>query len=82
MWIKILVLAAMVAVVANLFIALFHLTRGGEGDSAKTLHSLKWRLALSIALFALLYLASFFGLIAPHGLPRPATETPAQSAPR
>ena len=81
MWIKIIVLAAMATVLVNLFIALFHISRGGEGDAKKTLRSLTWRLVISIALFVLLYLASFFGLIAPHGLPQPA-ETPAASAPR
>ncbi|MCC2637666.1 MAG: hypothetical protein K0Q68_1385 [Moraxellaceae bacterium] len=81
MWIKIIVLAAMAAVLVNLFIALFHLSRGGEGDAKKTLRSLTWRLVISIALFVTLYLASFFGLIAPHGLPQPV-EPPAVSAPR
>lgn len=82
MWIKIIVLVAMAAVLVNLFIALFHLTRGGEGDSRKTLRALTWRLAISIALFLLLYLASFMGWVAPHGLPQPAREAPAASAPR
>lgn len=81
MWIKIIVLVAMAAVLVNLFIALFHLTRGGEGDSRKTLRSLTWRLVFSIALFVLLYVASFLGWVAPHGLPRPAAP-PAASAPR
>lgn len=81
MWIKIIVLAAMAAVLVNLFIALMHLTRGGEGASRKTLRALTWRLGLSIAIFVLLYLASVFGLVAPHGLPQPAT-APAANAPR
>lgn len=72
MWIKILVLIAMAAVLINLFTALLHLMRGGEGSSRKTLRSLTWRLVISIAIFAGLYLASFFGLVAPHGLPRAA----------
>lgn len=82
MWIKIIVFAAMAAVLVNLFIALFHLTRGGEGDSRKTLRALTWRLVFSIGLFLLLYLASFMGWVAPHGLPRPAEGTPAATAPR
>lgn len=82
MWIKIIVLVAMAAVLVNLFIALFHLTRGGEGDSRKTLRALTWRLAISIALFLLLYLAAFMGWVAPHGLPQPAAEVPAAGAPR
>lgn len=80
MWIKIIVLVAMAAVLVNLFIALFHLTRGGEGDSRKTLRSLTWRLAISIALFLLLFLAALMGWIAPHGLPQHASP-PAASSP-
>lgn len=82
MWIKIIIFAAMAAVLVNLFIALFHLTRGGEGDSRKTLRALTWRLGISIALFLLLYLASFMGWVAPHGLPRAAEGPPAAGAPR
>lgn len=84
MLIKIIVLIAMVAVLANLFIALAHLTKGGEGSSKKTLRSLTWRLVISIAILVGLYLASVFGLIAPHGLPQvkesaqPAASSPAQ----
>lgn len=81
MWIKIIVLVAMVAVVANLFHALFHLMKGGEDASRKTLRSLSWRLGISIAIFLGLYLASLFGLIAPHGLPQPSSPPPASSAP-
>ncbi|HET8731588.1 MAG TPA: twin transmembrane helix small protein [Moraxellaceae bacterium] len=82
MWIKIIVLAVMAAVLVNLFIALKHLTRGGEGASKKSLHSLTWRLGLSIALFILLYVASYFGLISPHGVSPVAPAPSATSAPR
>lgn len=76
MWIKIIVLVAMAAVLVNLFHALFHLTRGGQGASEKTLRALKWRLGISIALFLGLYLASLMGWVAPHGLPRASDATP------
>lgn len=72
MWIKIIVLVAMAAVLVNLFIALFHLNRGGPGESRKTLRSLAWRLGISIALFVFLYVAASLGWIAPHGLPQVA----------
>ncbi|MDI1302188.1 MAG: twin transmembrane helix small protein [bacterium] len=81
---KIIVLLAMLAVLFSLFSALFHLTKGGEGSSQKSLKFLIWRLGFSIAIFLGLYLASFFGIIAPHGLPqahKPAT-TSAPSANR
>jgi hypothetical protein len=80
MLIKIIVLIAMVAVLANLFIALFHLMKGGEGSSRKTLRSLTWRLAISIAIFLGLFLASTFGLIAPHGLPTVKEKAAAETA--
>lgn len=72
MWIKIIVLFAMLAVLFSLFKALSHLVRGGKENSEKVLKSLAWRLAFSIAIILGLYVASFFGLIAPHGLPKPA----------
>lgn len=70
MWIKIIVAIAMLAVVINLFMALFYLVKGGEGHSRKTLRSLTWRLGISIAIFLGLYLASLFGWVAPHSLPQ------------
>lgn len=82
MWIKIIVLVAMAAVLVNLFIALFHLSRGGQGDARKTLRALTWRLGLSIALFLLLYLAAVMGWVSPHGLPDTTGSAPAASAPR
>ena len=72
MWIKIFVLIAMLAVLFSLYKGLTHLVKGGKANSEKALKSLVWRLALSIAIIVLLYAASFFGLIAPHGLPGPA----------
>ncbi len=78
MWIKIIVLLAMLAVLFSLFTALYHLMKGGPGESQKTLKFLIWRLGISIAIFLGLYLASVFGLIAPHGMPTiqpPAAET-------
>jgi Flp pilus assembly protein protease CpaA len=80
MWIKIAVLVAMAAVLVNLFIALFHLNRGGPGDSRKTLRSLAWRLGISIALVIFLYVAASLGWITPHGMPR--VEAPAAPAAR
>ncbi|HLY52472.1 MAG TPA: twin transmembrane helix small protein [Steroidobacteraceae bacterium] len=71
--IQLLVLGALAAIVASLGTGLYHLARGGgEEDSRKLARALTWRIALSIALFALLMLAWYFGLIAPHGVqPQP-----------
>lgn len=79
MWIKIVVLLVLAAVAINLFTALFHLVRGGEGHSQRTLKFLILRLVLSIALFGGLYVLASLGYIQPHGLPQvaaPATQSP------
>jgi hypothetical protein len=71
--IQLLVLGALAAIVVSLGTGLFHLSRGGgEEDSRKLARALTWRIALSIALFVLLMLAWYFGLIAPHGLQPPS----------
>lgn len=44
-----------------------HLSRG-QGDSQKLARALTWRIGLSIALFLLLMIAWYTGLIAPHGV--------------
>ena len=65
--IRIVVIAVFVAIVASLGSALFSLSRKA-GDSHKLARDLTIRVALSVALFVLLMLAWYFGLIAPHGL--------------
>jgi hypothetical protein len=47
--------------------ALRHLVRGA-GDSRRMVRALTWRIGLSIALFVLLMLAWYTGLIQPHGI--------------
>lgn len=66
---RLLVIGLLIAIVASLGNALFHLATG-KGDSRKMLRSLTIRVALSVALFALLMLAWRIGLIAPHGVQR------------
>jgi cytochrome bd-type quinol oxidase subunit 2 len=63
-----LVLLCLLAIVVSLGSGLFHLSRGSEEDSAKLARALTVRIALSLALFALLMLAWYFGLISPHSL--------------
>jgi cytochrome bd-type quinol oxidase subunit 2 len=65
--IKLLVVCLLVAIVASLGSALFQLSRG-QGDSRRMLRALSVRVALSIALFALLMIAWWAGLITPRGL--------------
>ena len=63
--IKLLVVLMLIAIIASLGSALFHLSRG-KGDSKKMLRALTWRISLSVLLFALLMLAYSRGLLAPH----------------
>jgi hypothetical protein len=67
--IRFLVVAALIAIVASLGTALYHLA-SGRGDSRKMVRALAVRVALSIALFILLIFAWRSGLIAPHGIQR------------
>ena len=63
--IRILAIGVLLAIVASLGSALFHLSRG-SGNSEKLVRALTIRIGLSIALFVLLMLAWYFGLISPH----------------
>ena len=65
---KIVVLIALAAIVASLGSALYHLSRGTQQDSAKLVRALTIRIALSIALFALIMIAWYAGLITPHSV--------------
>jgi hypothetical protein len=65
---RIVVILALLAIVASLGSALFHLSRGTQADSAKMARALTIRIVISIALFALIMLAWYAGLIAPHGV--------------
>jgi hypothetical protein len=62
--IKLLIVAVLIAIVASLGSALFHLSRSG-GDSKKMVRALTVRVGLSVALFILLLVAWYFGLISP-----------------
>jgi hypothetical protein len=63
----ILIIGGFVVIVASLLSALWYLVRGA-GDSRRMVRALSWRIGLSIALFLLLMLAWYSGLIAPHGV--------------
>jgi hypothetical protein len=65
---RIVVLIALAAIVASLGSALYHLSRGREQDSAKLVRALTIRITLSLALFALIMIAWYAGLITPHGI--------------
>jgi hypothetical protein len=65
--IKILIIITLFAIVFSLGSALFHLSRG-KGDPKKMVRALTIRVGLSVALFILLMLAWYNGLISPHTL--------------
>lgn len=62
---KVLIIVALVAVLASLGSALFHLS-SAQGNPDKMLRALKLRIGLSVVLFVLLFVAWYFGLIQPH----------------
>ncbi len=67
--IKPLILLVLAAIVASLGSGLFHLVQD-EGRSKRMVNALSVRIALSVLLFVLLFVAWRSGLIAPHGVSR------------
>jgi Protein of unknown function (DUF2909) len=65
--IKILIVACLIGIVVSLGSGLFHLVND-KGESKKMVRALTIRIALSVALFILLFIAWSQGLIEPHGL--------------
>jgi hypothetical protein len=67
--VKVLIVACLIAIVASLGSGLFHLVND-KGESKKMVRALTVRIALSVALFILLFIAWSQGMIEPHGLGR------------
>jgi cytochrome bd-type quinol oxidase subunit 2 len=65
--IKILIVACLLGIVASLGAGMFHLVKD-KGDSKRMATALTVRVALSVALFVLLFIAWKQGLIQPHGI--------------
>ncbi len=63
---KLLVLLIFAGILASLGSGLFYLVRN-KGDSGQVARALTVRISLSVALFLLLMLAWYAGLIQPHG---------------
>lgn len=63
---RLLVIVSLGAVIASLGSALFHLARGKPEDSSKMARALTIRITLSLALFALIMLAWYAGIISPQ----------------
>jgi len=67
MWIKILIVAALVAIVVSLASGMVFLIKD-KGKTERTAKALTVRIGLSVALFGLLMLGIFTGHIKPHGI--------------
>ena len=67
--IKILIVVVLAAIVVSLGSGLFHLVKD-EGQSKRMVNALTVRIALSVMLFVLLFVAWKSGLIVPHGISR------------
>lgn len=65
--IKLLIVLVLAAIVASLGSGLYHLVRD-EGRSKRMVNALTVRIALSVLLFILLFVAWRTGLIEPHHL--------------
>lgn len=69
MSIKIVAIIIFIAVISSLGSALFHLVKPGDAEQArKTAKALTFRIALSLVLFILLFLALASGLFKPSGI--------------
>jgi apolipoprotein N-acyltransferase len=67
--IQLLIVACLIAIVVSLGSGLFHLV-SDKGESKRMVRALTIRIALSVALFVLLFIAWKQGLIEPHGIRR------------
>jgi cytochrome bd-type quinol oxidase subunit 2 len=65
MLIKLLIVGVLIAIVVSLGSGLFHLVKD-EGQSKRMVNALTVRVALSVALFILLFVAWRTGLITPN----------------
>ena len=67
MVIKYLIVAVLVAIVASLGSGLYFMLKD-KGGSKRMVNSLTVRISLSVALFVLLFVAWYLGLIQPHAV--------------
>jgi hypothetical protein len=67
--IKILIVACLLGIIVSLGSGLFHLVND-KGESKKMVSALTVRVALSVALFVLLFIAWRMGILQPHGIGR------------
>jgi len=81
MLIKLLIIAAFIAIVASLGSALFHIVKHKDDeDSKKAAKALTVRIGVSLGVFILLFIAFATSLIQPHGIGLRMHGTPPASA--
>jgi hypothetical protein len=68
MLVKAIVIAFLMIILYSLGSGLFYLVRDKKNDSYRVVKALTWRIALSLLLFALLFLAFALGWITPHAV--------------
>lgn len=68
MWVKVLIVAMLVFIIANLAMSMAYLVKD-QGHGNRALNALKWRVGLSVLLFAGLIAAVKLGYIQPHENP-------------
>ena len=71
---KIIIVLLLIAVLVSLASGMFFLVND-KGESDRTVKSLTIRISLSIALFLMLIIGYFTGMIQPHGISPEAPET-------
>ena len=71
---KIIIVLLLLAVIISLSSGMFFLVHD-KGESDRTVKSLTIRISLSIALFLMLIIGYFTGMIQPHGINPEAPET-------
>ena len=64
---KILIVLALLAAVVSLGLALYYMNKD-RGGSDRMVRALRWRVVISVLLFAFLFVAWGAGLIQPHGI--------------
>ena len=69
---KLVVIVVFIGILVSLGSALYQLSRHDKGDSKKMVRALAIRVGLSVALFLLLMILWYTGIIVPHGLPEVA----------
>ena len=70
---KIVILLLLLAILVSLASGLFFMIKD-KGQTSRAVTSLTFRITISIALFAMLFIGYASGLIKPHGIVPPETE--------